>query len=66
MAIKTCIFSLSFVLCIFLISPACAASGPSIGLTTVPGAFNSSGDPLKICYTLNDIGQADLNLLIIR
>ena len=53
-----------FVLCIFSIVPACTANAASIGLTAVPGAFNPSTGPVKISYTLNDSGKAEVGLSI--
>ena len=65
MSAKTRIFTVLFVVCIFSICPACAANTASVGLTAVPGAFNPSGGQLQIGCTLNEIGNADVNVLIV-
>ncbi len=64
MSAKTRVFTVLFVLCIFSIVPACTANAASIGLTAVPGAFNPSTGPVKISYTLNDSGKAEVGLSI--
>jgi uncharacterized membrane protein (UPF0127 family)/sugar lactone lactonase YvrE len=65
MSAKTRVFAVLFILCIFYTCSAYAGSVSSISLTAIPDAFNPSGGPLKINYTLNNTGNAEVSLLII-